>query len=219
MNTVQEFAAQFYQSNPQYLDVDIAETVGEIEKALKSVMKEAKSQREARERVREHGAKLLHGIFDEYEQNDLPSSTVFLEFSYRSAALASANGKGKMTIPTKETKAAAEKDLREIVFDNQVFQLVPGKGARQEVVRRLKDENGKEIQALTSAGSSVDLESLIMSLKVMGATSQKSAKPTSEIIVKLGMDKAQWGKLKAAALESNKIAQFGQKKSAKYYVV
>lgn len=227
MSAVVEFAQEFYSKNPEYLTKPIDEVLSEIEKALKSAQKTAKEALAQKEATKAHGASILHAIFDESGLNVLPSAVVFVEYSWRIAATTS---KGKqLSLPTKETKAQAEKSLREVVFDGETFLLTPGKGAKQEAVHRLLDADGNTIAnaptatippaaKVPSVGPRGSIPPATNDLVALVKRAGRSGIGGGELRKSLGLEQAGFTKVINVALERGEIRKEGNKRATKYYL-
>jgi hypothetical protein len=218
MTDINEFAQQFYQANPALVSRPIEDAVSEIEKALKSVQKTMRERLAQAEAIKAHGATHLHAIYNELEMNEVPTSALFPDYHMRQAFGSATKGKAPV-MPTKEERAAAEKQLREVLFDGVTFKLVPAKGARPETVWRLKDETGADTGAVPpEASGGSDTEAGLV--KLVSFVKSNPGLKSSAIMKGIGLtaaDKGEWNKLIRNALARELISTKGNKAGTTYH--
>ena len=217
MNDMAAFAQEFYKANPTLINEGVEAAISLIEKALKAEQKGARERLAAAEAIKAHGAGYLHAVFDEALMNEIPTAALFPQYHLQAAFGEAMKGKGKSPVmPSREQKAEAEKQLREVVFDGEVFALVPGKGARQESVVRLLKADGSATGATVAvhqplSGGTADVAKLV---EFLGHNPGSNA---NAIKAHLNIDKAAWSKLQQAAKSLGVVKQKGEKLGAKYF--
>lgn len=214
MTDLQAFVQQLYRENPQLLEETIPDILSELELLLKKEHKVAQEREKALAAIRQEGAAMLHTLFDALG-NEVPMHSLLNRYHLAAFEKAARESKGKAALPSEAQRAEAEATIRETVVDGEVFQLIPAKGARLEMIRRLQDAKGHTLQEATYSGfPDTDTSKLVSYVDKHPGTEGGTLRDS------LGYSKEQQSlfyQVLGAALSKGEIRKEGKLRGTRYY--
>jgi hypothetical protein len=214
MSDMQVFVQNLYRENPNLLAKSIPDLLSDLEGLLRKEHKQAKERQEKLDAIKSEGLGIIHSIFNDEKVNELPIQQLFSLYHMRAFLEQAKQSKGKASLPTATERHDAEKQLREVVLnDEEIFEIIPSVGARQEKVLRLQDENGNEIQHATTnspfTGAARDISALVAYVKEHPGAGGGNIKDA------LAVSDGTWNALAKQALATGAITKTGNLRGTK----